>query len=180
MVMTPPWSNPDQPAAAQRPPRKRAAANKVAPAAPPRTPAPKKNAAPTPPPPAAPKTRIRAAKKAAPAARPPDEAPTPAPPAVADVGPVELAARTELRALALDQTTLAASVFMSARHADRADSAAGAAAALREMRMTLSALKAAGSSLPAPGEKQGEQPTNVTPPNRLQALRERKAGGASG
>ena len=100
--------------------------------------------------------------------------------ALADQAPdgehyVESAVRAELEAASLIEAALSASAVVLARHLDRAESAAGAAAAAREMRMTLMAARSVLKPLsPKQVGDHGDPKGNVTGPNRLQELRKQR------
>lgn len=88
---------------------------------------------------------------------------------------VESAVRVELERASLVEAALSASAVVLARWLDRAESAAGAAAAAREMRMTLMAAKSVLKPIsPTRGENPASQGGNVTAANRLEALRKQR------
>lgn len=83
----------------------------------------------------------------------------------------------ELRQLKLIGTGVSAAAVRMARHVDEAESASGAAAASREMRMALATARALGNPL-SPPARSGTDPDEVdgdgvvVGPSRLTQLRE--------
>lgn len=124
---------------------------------------------------------VEPAKKRAPRAAKRTAA-TPAPPPPLEQGPDDAPKRgltesqtlRELEQLKLSETALAASALLVARHLDNADTAAGAASAARELRMTMAAVRSLGNPLsPSAGGEVGENGSNVVSANRLEQLRKK-------
>jgi hypothetical protein len=101
------------------------------------------------------------------------------------LGPVEQATLVELKAAGADASALGQAALAMARNVDEADTAAGASAAARELRMVLPLARALQNPLspPAPSEKPAEDDGTVVSPDRLTRLRKqaaKRAGGRAG
>lgn len=96
-------------------------------------------------------------------------------------GPVERATRLELERAKLHTSPLAASAIRMAHHVDEADGAQAAAAAARELRLTLATAYSVGNPLSPPGA--GEDPDSegvVVGQDRLEEARRRSASARQG
>lgn len=97
------------------------------------------------------------------------------PPPVPDLrGPVEKATCSDLEKLGVTDMGLAQSAILMSRHADRADTSAAAAQAARELRMTMTNIRAMTWTPP----KKEDEPADATvvPRSRLEAARRKAAG----
>lgn len=99
----------------------------------------------------------------------------PAPPAPPGVKPghVERSTASDLERLGLTADPLAASSLVLARHVDQADSPSGAAAAARELRMTLAEAKSVVKPVLPAAVPSGDG-DGVVPPSRLTQLRKKR------
>lgn len=90
-------------------------------------------------------------------------------------GPVEIGTRADLEKLGVTDMGLAQSAILMARHADRAETSTTAAQAARELRMTMSNIRA--MTWPTPAAKNDDQAGEgtVVPRSRLEAARRKAA-----
>ncbi len=109
--------------------------------------------------------------KAAPATKDAESTSAASPRPPRELGPVEAATLAELEEAQVSRSALAASCLAMARNVDEADTAAGAASAARELRMTLPLALTTRKPLSPPASEEGQGETTVVPPNRLTALR---------
>lgn len=116
------------------------------------------------------------AKKTAPSTSKGAETASTPPPPAPKYGLAETATRNELEGMRIAHSALAVSAILLARQLDQADSAAGASAAARELRMTLGRAESVVKPLSPPEE--GET-GKVEPPNRLVQLREKRERAAA-
>lgn len=95
-------------------------------------------------------------------------------------GPVETAVRKELEAAGVAHSALAASAIAMARNVDRAETAAGASSAARELRIVLPLARTTVNPLSPPAaakssQDESDEESSEPSPTRLKLVRERAA-----